>query len=127
MKEKGTQICIDFFGCNDILLNDFTFIKNLIDSAVKKSGLTPIAKTKLHQFEPQGITGYALLSTSHIAIHTWPEYGYASIDVFACDKKEKVEAAARVLREGLKPKKVKEVVIERGFYSNKVTNSLKIE
>src|SRR4030043_566320 len=107
MKKKGTQICIDFFGCNEIHLNDVSFIGSLIDSAVKESGLTPIARTKLHKFEPQGITGYALLSTSHIAIHTWPEFNYASIDVFACDEKQKVEKAAEVLLNGLKPKKVK--------------------
>jgi S-adenosylmethionine decarboxylase proenzyme len=119
MRKKGTQICFDFFGCNGTSLNDSTFIRGLIDKAVKESELTPIARTKLHQFEPQGITGYALLSTSHIAIHTWPEYNYASVDVFACDKKEKVHRAAQVLRDGLKPKKVKEVVIERGFIATK--------
>lgn len=115
MKKRGTQICIDFFGCKGISLNDVTLIGGLIDKAVKESGLTPIARTKLHKFEPQGITGYALLSTSHIAIHTWPEYNYASIDVFACDKKDKVEKAAEILLKGLQPKKVKKVVIERGY------------
>ena len=115
MKENGTQVCIDLIGCKGILLNDITFIEKLITKAIKKSGLTPIDKIKLHKFNPHGITGYALLSSSHIAIHTWPEHNYTSIDVFACDKKEKVMKAAEVLIKGLKPQKVKKLVLRRGY------------
>jgi S-adenosylmethionine decarboxylase proenzyme len=119
MKEKGTQICIDFFGCKGISLNDVRLIGGLIDKSVKESGLTPIARTKLHKFDPQGITGYALLSSSHISIHTWPEYNYASIDVFACDKKEKVVKAADVLLKGLKPTKIRKKIFTRGYIVTK--------
>jgi S-adenosylmethionine decarboxylase len=115
MEQKGTQVCIDMVGCSELLLNDITFIEKTISNAIKASGLTPIDKIKLHKFDPQGITGYALLSTSHIAIHTWPEFKYASIDVFACDKKEKVMAAVDVLMKALKPAKTKQNIFTRGY------------
>jgi S-adenosylmethionine decarboxylase len=115
MKDKGTQVCIDMVGCSELLLNDITFIEKIISDAIKTAGLTPIDKIKLHKFEPQGITGYALLSSSHISIHTWPEFNYASIDVFACDKREKVMKAVQVLLDGLKPTKTKKNIFTRGY------------
>jgi len=115
MKEKGTHVCIDLAGCNEVLLNDVSYIKKLIEKAVEDSGFTLVEKIKLHKFDPQGVTGYALLSCSHISIHTWPEYNYASLDIFACDKKEKVMNATNILLEGLKPKKFTKNVTTRGF------------
>jgi len=116
MRKQGTQYCIDFIGCNEKLLNSSEYIKNLIDKAVKYSGMVSITKTKIHKFEPFGVTGYALLACSHIAIHTWPEYGYASIDVFACDKRQKVLDAVAIITDGLQPNKKKVVIIKRGYY-----------
>lgn len=115
MKEKGTHVCIDLVGCSELLLNDATFLENLINKTIKEAGFTLVEKIKLHKFDPQGVTGYALLSSSHISIHTWPEYNYASLDVFACDKKEKVIKATDILLDGLKPTKFKKTVTTRGF------------
>ena len=113
--EKGTQACIDLLGCDKDLLNDIIFLKGLIEKAIMESDFILVEKIKMHQFNPQGVTGYALLSSSHIAIHTWPEYNFASIDIFACDSKEKVEIAADVIINGLNPKKVKSLIFSRGF------------
>lgn len=115
MRENGTQVCIDLFGCKEILLNDSTFLEKLIDKAIKESGLVPVEKIKLHKFNPHGVTGYALLASSHIAIHTWPEHNYTTIDVFACDNRRKVMKAAEIFIKGLKPKKVKKTILIRGY------------
>jgi len=119
MKEKGTETCIDLFGCNGNLLNDSIFLKNLIMKAVENSEFTMVAPMKMHKFEPQGVTGYALLSSSHIAIHTWPEFNFASIDIFACDSKTKVDIAINTILDGLKPKKAKSLSFNRGFICQK--------
>jgi len=78
-----------------------------------------VAPMKMHKFEPQGVTGYALLSSSHIAIHTWPEFNFASIDIFACDSKTKVDIAINTILDGLKPKKAKSLSFNRGFICQK--------
>ncbi len=65
------------------LLNDPNFIKQMLISAANAAKVT-IIDVKAHQFTPHGVTGYLLLSESHISIHTWPEYGYAAVDVFTC-------------------------------------------
>jgi S-adenosylmethionine decarboxylase len=50
-----------------------------------------------HRFQPHGVTGLALLAESHISIHTWPESGYAAVDVFTCGDHTLPETACRVL------------------------------
>ena len=50
-----------------------------------------------HSFKPQGVTGLALLAESHISIHTWPEIGYAAIDVFTCGDHTMPEKACKLL------------------------------
>ena len=44
-----------------------------------------IVGDSFHQFEPQGVTGTVLLAESHLAIHTWPEHGFVTIDVYVCN------------------------------------------
>lgn len=43
-----------------------------------------VREVAFHQFSPQGVSGVVVISESHLAIHTWPEIGYAAIDVFTC-------------------------------------------
>jgi S-adenosylmethionine decarboxylase len=54
-----------------------------------------------HRFDPQGVTGLALLAESHISIHTWPESGYAAVDVFTCGDHTMPERACQVLQTAL--------------------------
>jgi S-adenosylmethionine decarboxylase len=51
--------------------------------AARKTGATVIGQS-FHQFSPQGVTGVIAIAESHLCIHTWPEYGYAAVDIFTC-------------------------------------------
>ena len=67
-----------------------------VNSRSAKSG--PLLISSLtNRFEPQGVTGLALLAESHISIHTWPESGYAAIDVFTCGDHTMPEKACQFL------------------------------
>ena len=46
-----------------------------------------------------GVTALALIAESHVAIHTWPEYGYAAVDAFTCGDRASAEEACRYLVE----------------------------
>lgn len=46
-------------------------------------GATVVDK-KFHHFSPFGVSGAVIIAESHLAIHTWPEYGYAAVDLFTC-------------------------------------------
>ena len=68
------------------MLNNINIIKNTLLSACKVGNLS-VLNENFHQFKPYGITGLILLSESHISIHTWPENGYAALDIFTCGER----------------------------------------
>ncbi|MCD6371500.1 MAG: adenosylmethionine decarboxylase [Candidatus Aenigmarchaeota archaeon] len=113
-RKKGTHILLELWGCPRILLDDILFMKKVFENSCKDSGLKKLWM-KFHKFNPHGLTGLALLSTSHISVHSWPEYNYVTIDIYACDDKEKVIKAAKIFVNELKPKRVKKTILKRGY------------
>ena len=79
----GQHLIMDCVFCPDRMLQDVDMIQSLIRKLAAKLG-TEILQAGYHQFSPMGITGFAIVSASHIIIHTWPEYGYMGIDIFSC-------------------------------------------
>ena len=91
------HILFDLNKCEFDLLNDETFVKDSLVEAAKASKCE-IIKVEIHKFEPQGVTGYALLAESHISIHTWPEKGIAKCDIFTCSNDNDPLAAIEYLK-----------------------------
>ncbi len=83
MNALGTQILLELKDCNRDLLNDLPHIRDSLLQAARKTGATVIGQS-FHQFSPQGVTGVIAIAESHLCIHTWPEYGYAAVDIFTC-------------------------------------------
>ncbi len=78
----GTHLLIDLWGAT--ALDQMETVRRALLDATAACGAT-LVDLKLHGFAPSnGITGVALLAESHISIHSWPEHGYAAIDVFVC-------------------------------------------
>ena len=92
----GKHCILELYECDQFRLNDEEFVRETVASASKIAGATLI-KMITHTFEPQGVTGLALLAESHISIHTWPESRYAAIDVFTCGKQTIPEKACQLL------------------------------
>jgi S-adenosylmethionine decarboxylase proenzyme len=92
-------------------------LRALCLEATTEAGLTIVGE-RFHQFEPQGVTGTVLLAESHLAIHTWPEHGFVTIDVYVCnyttDNTEKAEKLFRALETVLRPQRTKFHAIHRG-------------
>jgi S-adenosylmethionine decarboxylase len=87
---RGTHLIADLYGCTG--LDDLPLIEESLRAAVDAIGATLIA-LRTHAFgEGQGITGVAMLAESHISIHSWPEHGFAAIDIFVCGARQDVEA-----------------------------------
>ena len=100
----GKHCILELYDCEPSRLNDEAFIRTTITSAAKGAGAT-LLNLITHQFQPQGVTGLALLAESHISIHTWPESGYAAVDVFTCGDHTMPEQACAVMRDGLKARR----------------------
>ena len=92
----GRHCILELYECDHVKLNDEAFIRTTITSSAKITGATLI-NLVTHSFKPQGVTGLALLAESHISIHTWPEIGYAAIDVFTCGDHTMPEKACKLM------------------------------
>ncbi len=96
----GKHCILELYECDSAKLDDEAFLRDTITTAAKRAGAT-LLNLITHRFEPQGVTGLALLAESHISIHTWPESGYAAVDVFTCGDHTMPETACRILWEEL--------------------------
>ena len=82
----GTHLILDVIEGER--LDDLVYIEQTLRECVDACGAT-LLHIHLHHFEPNGgVSGVAVLAESHISIHTWPEYGFAALDVFMCGDAE---------------------------------------
>ncbi len=95
----GTHLIIDLYGAKR--LNDIGFIEETLRKCIKRANAT-LLNIHLHPFEPDGVSGVAVLAESHISVHTWPENNYAAFDVFMCGN-TKPEVCVEIMREAFKP------------------------
>lgn len=100
----GKHCILELYECDAFKLNDEAFLRTSITTAAKLAGAR-LLNLITHRFEPQGVTGLALLAESHISIHTWPETGYAAVDVFTCGDHTMPERACETLRNELLAKR----------------------
>ena len=115
----GIHLLGEWYGC-PADTPEFTradALRTLCLDVTAASGLT-IVGDSFYQFSPQGVTGTVLLAESHLAIHTWPEHGFVTVDVYVCnlatDNTTKAEGLFRALETALKPQRTKFHSIRRG-------------
>ncbi len=113
-KTLGLHILADLYGVDPDLIDRVEDIRHLLESAVKVAGLTKIS-SHYYQFQPHGATGVVLLAESHISIHTWPEHGLATVDVYTCGDPLKAYRSMDYIISVLKPTRVDKHVFERGL------------
>jgi S-adenosylmethionine decarboxylase len=77
----GVHLIIDLHSAKH--LDDIDYIEATLRRCVEAANAT-LLHIHLHHFQPSGVSGVAVLAESHISIHTWPEIGYAALDVFMC-------------------------------------------
>ena len=97
----GKHCILEIHGCPSHLLDDESFIREALAEA-SRQGMSTLLNLTSHKFHPQGCTALALLAESHISIHTWPEAGYAAVDVFTCGETSQPEMACAYLVEQFK-------------------------
>ncbi|MBI4691803.1 MAG: S-adenosylmethionine decarboxylase proenzyme [Nitrospirae bacterium] len=117
MHALGKHLLIELKDCNPEILKDLEKVRNAMVSAAKRARAT-IIDVSFHEFSPFGISGMVVIAESHLSIHTWPEYGYAAVDIFTCGDIIKPEAAAQFLIEKFKCKNPSVVEMKRGILSH---------
>ena len=107
----GAHLIIDLFDADR--LDDIAHIEKALTDCVEAAGAT-LLHIHLHPFEPNGgVSGVAVLAESHISIHSWPERGYAALDVFMCGD-AKPERCVDVLNEAFRPARIEVNELLRG-------------
>jgi len=118
----GRHILAEFFECDPNILNSLDKIeKNMIDAALE-CGATIVQKC-FHMFNPYGVSGVVIISESHLAIHTWPELGYAAVDLFTCGDSCDPKVAYEFLKKVFNSKRATFTKLKRGII-NKETKEL---
>lgn len=110
----GKHVIAEFSGCQFDILNDKKALTDFAEQAAIKCGAT-VLNTFSHQFEPQGVTVNLTLSESHLALHSFPEFGYISVDIYTCGDVCNPYIALEYLKEMIKPKIVKHKFDSRSY------------
>ena len=111
--EAGRHWILDLHGCPAGLLDDHDAIRDRLREVTDRFDLTLLG-LQSHRFEPQGVTVVGLLAESHFSIHTWPETGFAAIDIFTCGRGDTLDEACRFLVEAFRAEESRLVRLSRG-------------
>ncbi len=115
MSALGRHILAEFYGCPPEKLNDPVQIKQEMVAAALEAG-AEVRETVFHQFSPQGVSGVVVISESHLAIHTWPEFGYAAVDIFTCGQTVDPWVSCDYLKQKLSAQNMTAREIKRGIF-----------
>lgn len=115
MEALGKQILVEFYDCDQSKINDVTYVENSLIQATKDANATIISHN-FHKFSPYGVSGVVVIAESHVAIHTWPEYNYAAVDIFTCGDTIDPWAIQEKLKELFDSKNVSSMEMKRGLF-----------
>ena len=79
----GTHVLLELYDCPAALLRTPAISRRILLAAAAAMGATVI-EARFHAFNPHGVSGVVVIAESHLTVHTWPEHGYAAVDVFSC-------------------------------------------
>ena len=105
---------LELRDCDSSALNDVHLVRRALTSTAERIGATVIGDS-FHEFSPQGVTGVVAIAESHLCIHTWPEYGYAAVDVFTCGDQINPEDAVAFLVDAFSAQDHSVILLKRGI------------
>ena len=118
----GQHVLAEFFECDPNTLNSMDKVEKYMIDAALECGATIVQKC-FHMFNPYGVSGVVIISESHLAIHTWPELGYAAVDLFTCGTKCDPKIAYEFLKNKFSSKKASFTELKRGIITR---NSMEV-
>ncbi len=121
MEALGRQILVEFYDCDRNVLDDESQIREILLEGVRRSRATIISDT-FHTFSPHGVSGVIVIAESHVTIHTWPEHGYAAIDIFTCGETIDPWVIQKYLERHFRSKNVSSMELKRGLFPERVAH-----
>jgi S-adenosylmethionine decarboxylase len=114
-----THVMLDVYGVDFDTLNDPDVIGEILTSAAATARMHTLAEPAVYRYPGQGLTVFLPIRESHLAIHTYPEYGYASIDIVSCALAERAQHAGDYVVERLGGSQVESDIVYRGFLEDR--------
>lgn len=125
MKSLGRHLLVEYYHCDPKILTDVSAIEDTLVGAAK-AVKAHIVDVVFHTFNPHGISGVVVVQESHLAIHTWPEYGFASVDIFTCGNVINPWNAHKYLLKHLRAKHSTATEMKRGVLNVKSGSRRKV-
>ena len=119
VKPLGRHLLLELFECDAAALSSLHTVKSSMLEAAHRAHAT-IVNHVFHEFSPFGVSGVVVIAESHLAIHTWPEYRFAAVDVFSCGVVLQPQLAAEYLAERFTAGRISVVELGRGLLTHEV-------
>lgn len=113
MDTMGRHVIAELWGCPPENLNDMHSIERIMVNAALEAG-AEVREVAFHKFAPQGVSGVVIISESHLTIHSFPEHGYASIDVYTCGDRIDPNVACNFITKALAATRLESIEVPRG-------------
>lgn len=120
MESLGVHILAEYYECDTGILNNQDQIERYMNEAADIAGAT-VVQSAFHAFNPHGVSGVVVIAESHLTIHTWPEYGYAAVDIFTCGDSVEPQKALDHLKKKLNSGHFSTVQLKRGHLGKEKT------
>ncbi|WP_163581591.1 adenosylmethionine decarboxylase [Gracilibacillus saliphilus] len=121
MDTMGRHVIAELWECNIDMLNDIERLERIFVNAALKAG-AEVREVAFHKFAPFGVSGVVIISESHLTIHSFPEHGYASIDVYTCGDIIDPNVAVAYIEEHLEAKSTEKMEVPRGMGAVQMKN-----
>lgn len=126
MLTLGKHFIVELSKCNAKVLNDLSKVKEVLSHAAIQAN-TEIKELAFHHFYPHGVSGVVVIAESHISIHTWPENGYAALDIYTCGDKANPIIAYEYIAKQFGAKNIHLTEFHRGLPTEKGVFTHKIK
>jgi S-adenosylmethionine decarboxylase len=122
LQALGKHVILELHDCDRKRLSNCEFLRETLLEACRRAGAT-ILGNSFHVFSPyDGVSGVIIIAESHLSIHTWPEYCYAAVDIFACGDSLHPERAVEFMVQELKSGNHSVTELKRGILKSLVFN-----
>lgn len=111
----GWHLIAELRRCDPAALDDEAALRVVMVDACRRANAT-VLSVQSHRFQPHGVTAVVLMAESHMSIHTWPESGYAALDIFTCGDRMRPEQAVEQLRRHLAAESVEITRVKRSSH-----------
>jgi len=118
LKALGQHLLIELYGCDPGILDNLEHVRQTLLRAAELISATVI-QVVAHKFDPCGVTVVVAIAESHLSVHTWPEYGYAAVDVFTCSSEPLTSEVQDYLIDRFQAHDVTSVELKRGVFAGR--------